>query len=186
MVVNGVSLPYVRLFELMQSKLANKIRDMAFDLLAFVTLTWHGSTSADICFHGSDQQAPPTKSARESSALWFLDREGRPIRAGKHRLLLSSTASPFAGLDFQSKTLQEKKAKGGIWNLVVGGNQPAFALVFAHKHINSQVENRVGIKEGEQKWERFWCENSSSQCQDIKFELRRWGRGLAQQRSWKF
>lgn len=118
MVVNGGNLPYERLFELMQNKSPNKIRDMAFDLLALVTLTWHGSTSADICFHGSDQQAPPTRSAGESSALWFLDRGGRPIRAGKHRLLLSSTASPFAGLDFQSKTLKEKKkkkkAKGGI------------------------------------------------------------------------
>ena len=70
-------------------------------------LAW--SSSADICLHGSRPQAPPTASTGESSALWFLDREAGPAGQGKHRILLSSTASPLAGLNFQLKTRTQKK-----------------------------------------------------------------------------
>lgn len=64
---------------------------------------------------------PQPASTGESSALWFLDREAGPAGQGKHRPLLSSTASPFAGLNFQLKTCKKKKkvAESGLWNLAV-------------------------------------------------------------------
>lgn len=121
-------------------------------------LAW--SPSADICSHGSRPYVPPTASTGESSALWFLDRGGRAGRAGKHRLLLSSTASPFAGLNFQLQTCKKKtQAKG--WDVEpscvkmqysqgTGGRESGLALllVLANKHINSKVDNQVGCGGG--------------------------------------
>lgn len=104
---------------------------MGFDLwppCASGTFVW--SSSAGICLHGSCPQAPPTASTRESSVLWFLDREAGPAGQGKHWLLLSGTASPFTGVNFQLKTCkknQQKRLGGGMWEYrtvgaSVGGN----------------------------------------------------------------
>lgn len=129
--------------------------------------------------------APPTARAAKSSALWFLDRGGRTIRAGKHKLLLSSTASPFTGLHFQLKTLKmkknNKKVEGGMQDLAVGGNQAAFGV---HTNINSQVDK--SRERGADVRTSFWCENSSSSLPGQSLNWGRWGRGLPQQWSRKF
>lgn len=64
--------------------------------------------------------AGPSHSQRRRKLSLVVSGQGG--RAGKHRLLLSSTASPFAVLNFQFKTCKKKKkkkAEGGMWNLAV-------------------------------------------------------------------
>lgn len=55
---------------------------------------------------------PSHSQHRRKLSLVVSGQGGRAGRAGKHRLLLSSTASPFAGLNFQLKT--RKKVEGGM------------------------------------------------------------------------
>lgn len=67
----------------------------------FRYLAW--SSSAIICLHCSCPQGPSHSQRRRKLSLVVSGQGGSVGRAGKHRLLLSSTASPFAGLNFQLK-----------------------------------------------------------------------------------
>lgn len=97
---------------------------------------------------------PSHSQHRRKLSLVVSGQGGRAGRPGKHRLLLSSTAGPFAGLNFQPET--RKKGRG--WDVEprrvktqysrgIGGRESragCFALVVANKHINSKVDNQVG------------------------------------------
>lgn len=109
-------------------------------------------------------RGPSLSQHRRKLSLVVSGQGGRTGRAGKHRLLLSATASPFAllALSSSSKLPQnKKKIRGREWDVDPdcvklpysaghgggrggGGIQAAFASVLANKHINSKVDNQAG------------------------------------------
>ena len=148
----------------------------------------HSVIPADICsLQGSCPQRPLPQPAQEKAQPcgFWTGRQG--CRAGKHRLLLSKAASPFAGLNFQPKTRKEGRwwdvdpscvkmqySRGYEWE----GIGQALLLVLANKHINSKVDNQVGWGG----WRGSGVKSSSEGAvmASTTFEPGWWGRGGTQ------
>lgn len=83
---------------------------------------------------------PSHSERRRKLGLVVSGQGGRARRAGKHRLLLSSSKPAIKSGSGTWSPAQEPGCVNRRWE----GLRPGFALVLANKHINSKVDKRVG------------------------------------------